>query len=117
MSTPESPVQEPRKEDYTATDSGEAESDSPLPLEDLYSKDEDAPDQPVFIAAGDEDLHLWAEVKREVDPNLSTADFHEFLDFWDELDFFDADDEPDDPGDLNSVDFLNYQAEIYFTYL
>ena len=54
-------------------------------------------------------MHLCAEVKREVDPNLTTADFYEFLDFWDELDFFDAEDEPDDPGELNSVDFLNYQ--------
>lgn len=57
----------------------------------------------------DEDLHLWAEVKGEVDPNLTTANFHEFLDFWDELDFFNAEDEPDDPGSLNSVDYLNYQ--------
>ena len=110
MSTPESPVQEPRKEDYTAIDSGEAESDSPPPLEDIHTEDEDAPDQPIFIAAGDEDLHLRVEVKREVDPNHTTADFIEFLDFWDEPDFFDAEDEPDDPGDLNSVDFLNYKA-------
>lgn len=91
MSTPESPEKEQRNEDYTATDSGEAESDFPPPLEDIHSEDEDAPDQPILIAAEDEDLHLWAEVKREVDPNLTTADFHEFLDFCDELNFFDAD--------------------------
>ena len=48
--------------------------------------------------------------KQEVDPNLTIADFHEFLDFWEELDFFDSEDEPDDPGDLNPIDFLNYQA-------
>ena len=110
MSTPESPVQEPRKEDYTAIDSGAAGSDSPPPFEDIHSEDEDAPDQPIFIAAGDEDLHLWVEVKRKVDPNLTTADFTEFLDLWDELDYFDAEDEPDDTGDLNSVDFLIYQT-------
>ena len=63
MSTPESPVQEPRKEDYTAIDSGAAGSNSPPPLEHIHSEDEDAPDQPIFIAAGDEDLHLWVEVK------------------------------------------------------
>ena len=109
MPTPESPEKEPRNEDYTATDSGEAESDSPPPLEDIHSEDEDAPHQPFFIAAEDEDFCLWAEVKREVDPNLTIADLHEFLDFWDELDFFDAKDEPDNPGSLNSVDYLTYQ--------
>ena len=109
MSTLESPEKEPRNDDYTSTDSGEAESDSPPPLQDIHGEDEDGPDQPIFTAAEDENLHLWAQLKREVHPNLSTADFHEFLDFWDELDFFDAEYEPDDPGDLNSVDFLNYQ--------
>ena len=97
MPTPESPEKEQRNEDYTATDSGEAESDSPPPLTDIHSEDKDSPALPIFFAAEDEDLHLWAEVKGEVDPNLTTADFHEFLDFWDELDFFDAEDELDDP--------------------
>ena len=109
MSLPENPLKEPSDEDYTATDSSEAESDSLPMLKDIYRDDEDAPDQPAFIAAGDKDLHPWAEVKQEVDPNLTITDFHEFLEFWEELDFFDSEDEPDDPGDLNSIDFLNYQ--------
>ena len=66
MSTPASPVQEPRKEDYTAIDSGAAGSDSPPPLEDIHSEDEDAPDQPIFIAAGDEDLHLWVILLQQI---------------------------------------------------
>lgn len=110
MSLPGNPLKEPSNEDYTATDSSEAESDSLPLLEDIHRDGKDAPDQPAFIAAGDKDLQPWAEVKQEVDPNLTIADFHEFLDFWEELDFFDSEDEPDDPGDLNSIDFLNYQA-------
>ena len=110
MSLPENPLKEPSNEDYTATDSSEAESDSLPLLEDIHRDDKGAPDQPAFIAVGDKDLQPWAEVKQEVDPNLTIADFHEFLDFWEELDFFDSEDEPDDPGDLNSIDFLNYQA-------
>lgn len=110
MSLPENPLKEPSNEDYTATDSSEAESDSLPLLEDIHRDDKDAPDQPAFIAAGDKDLQPWAEVKQEVDPNLTIADFHEFLDFWEELDFFDSEDDPDDPGDINSIDFLNYQA-------
>ena len=98
MSPPEYPLKEPSNVDYTATDASEAESDSPPLLEDIHR--DDTPDQPAFIGAGDKDLHPWAKVKQEVDPNLTIADFHEFLDFWEELDFFDTEDEPDDQRSL-----------------
>ncbi|CAH3024178.1 unnamed protein product, partial [Porites evermanni] len=62
MSLPENPLKEPSNEDYTATDSSEAESDSLPLLKDIHRDDEDAPDQPAFIAAGDKDLHPWAEL-------------------------------------------------------
>ena len=71
MSLPENPLREPSNEDYTATDSSEAESDFLPLLEDIHRDDEDAPDQPAFIAAGNKDLHPWTEVKQEVDRNLT----------------------------------------------
>lgn len=96
MSTPE--TLEPNNEDLAAAETSQC--DSLPPLEDIQCEKEVGSDQVVYIAAGDEELHLQNQVKSEVDPNLTAKDFREFLDFWEGLDFFDAEEELDDPGDL-----------------
>lgn len=56
----------------------------------------------VFIAAGDEHLHLLKELQKTVDPNLTVADLEEYEDFVEELALFEDDIEIEpEPNDFN----------------
>ena len=73
-------------------------------VKDEESKLPTSPANPdyVFIAAGDEHLHLLKELQETVDPNLTVADLEEYEDFIEELALFEDDIESEpEPNDFN----------------